>query len=470
MKRLIVIVFFALTAIASYAQESLIQPKVTEQTELVSIAFRLAGADEFVNNDVAGYAKAIDEYFKPYLKHELIQFIKKLRLTTSIGFDAVMSMAVNLDIKGGVMLKENLANVSHDKRWSEKNIQRFIELLNRFYLDSKFNDFFNSQRLLFQKAENNFSTVLKEVDFNWFEKFYGFKPKGSYNLIISLTNGRGCYGPSVKYIDGHEDIYAVMGIQQIDSSGVPIYTQKTIPTIIHEFNHSFCNPLIKSQYSNMKPQASDFFKLVKDKMYAQKYGTPITMLYETLVRTCVIKYYQHIKASEKRINGMVFAEKSKGFIWTDELLGLLSKYENNRSEYATLNDFMPEIVKLQNSLSPKKLVSDFENNCPSIIYSNIKNGSKKIDPSTKILLVRFDRIMDDGFNGTSIGKKGEKFFPEFPVNGGAKWDSTKLEWSVQVILKPNKDYSISFPAQFFKDEKGYPLKDTYYLDFSTKGN
>jgi hypothetical protein len=76
--------------------------------------------------------------------------------------------------------------------------------------------------------------------------------------------------------------------------------------------------------------------------------------------------------------------------------------------------------------------------------------------------------MDNGFNGTTDGKRGEKFFPEFPEKVVAKWDSTNFEWSIPVILKPNKEYSISFPSQFFRDKKGYPLKKTYYIDFKTK--
>jgi hypothetical protein len=42
-----------------------------------------------------------------------------------------------------------------------------------------------------------------------------------------------------------------------------------------------------------------------------------------------------------------------------------------------------------------------------------------------------------------------------------------MEWSVPVNLKPNSTYSISFPAEFFVDENGYPMKETYCLDFKT---
>ncbi len=467
MVRFFFVVTYLFTSFLCFAQDNLIQPKVDERTELVSIVFRLAGANEYVNNDVTGYVEAIDGYFNSYKDHELIKFVKKLRRTSGVSFDAVMSMAVNLEINGGIRLKENLSVESHDKRWGQKNVEKFVTFLDKFYFNTKFHDFYVSQKSLFQKAESNFNELFKNVDFRWFGSFYGFTPTGNYNLILSLTNGRGSYGPSVKYNDGHEDIYAVMGIQHIDSLGVPYYNQKAIPTIIHEFNHSFCNPLILLYFRDMEPHADKFYELVKDKMQAQHYGSSKTMLYESLVRACVINYYQYMKASDSRIKGMIYTEKSKGFIWIEELFNLLTVYENSRDKYLTLKDYMPEIVKMHNSLSPKTLATEFDRNCPSIIYSNIKNGSRKVDPKINILTVRFDKLMDNAFNGSSYGKRGEKLFPDFPEKVVARWDSTNYEWSIPVILKPEREYSISFPYQFFKDKNGYPLKNTFYLDFKT---
>jgi hypothetical protein len=74
-------------------------------------------------------------------------------------------------------------------------------------------------------------------------------------------------------------------------------------------------------------------------------------------------------------------------------------------------------------------------------------------------------------NGTSYGKKGKECFPEFNDNKEAQWNkATKKEWTFYIILKPDRTYSISFPAQFFVDEKGYHLDKTYFLDFRTRKN
>jgi len=39
---------------------------------------------------------------------------------------------------------------------------------------------------------------------------------------------------------------------------------------------------------------------------------------------------------------------------------------------------------------------------------------------------------------------------------------------LEVKLEPNKEYSIAFPAQWFRSEEGVNAKNTVYLDFKTK--
>ncbi len=273
----------------SFSQNIAIQPKVDERTEFLSIVFRLAEAKEYMNNDVTNYAKDIDQYFESFKKHELITFVKAIRETNSIGFDAVMTMAINLELNQSIKLKENLSDDSHDKRWGDHNAQ-FIDLLNRFYVDAKFHDFYVNHQSFYDKVAANFEETLKELDVQWLEKFFGQAPNGSTNLILSVSNGRNCYGPKTIYKSGQKDIYAIMGVEKTDSLGVPIYTNRLIPFIIHELCHSYCNPIIDSHYNEMESTASKIHSLVSTKMEEQHYGSPQTMLKEMLVRACVIKY------------------------------------------------------------------------------------------------------------------------------------------------------------------------------------
>jgi len=381
----------------------------------------------------------------------------------------VMSMAGNIEIKDSIRFKVNLKENSLDKRWGKPEAEKFLMLLNRFYVETKFHDFFENNKSLYTVAETNFSKILHQVDFTWFQSFYGGKPAEGFNLIISLVNGGGNYGVKAMYNDGREDIYAIMGSWKTDSLGQPVYTMDVIGTIIHEYNHSFCNPLIDANFKQMEEVAGKFWEEEKSVLQRQAYTSAKTMCYEILVRACVIKYYQTAKLSPEGVNKMIIAEKSRGFLWINYLVDELSVYEGKRDKYPELKDFMPEIVSMQNRLMPSKLKAEFDFRCARIVSSNIADKSKKVDPGITEIILKFDVPMNMTVKGLGYGKKGKQYLPEITKNARSKWDKeTKTEWSLPVTLKPGTWYSISFPADLFMSEGGYPLKETYYLDFKTR--
>ncbi len=466
MKKILISVLLTLCAYLSSAQNQAVVPKVDERTELLSIIFRLAGASEYINDNIPSYSKAIDVYFAQFINHGAIKFAQKMREENSVGYDAVMSLAISLEISDSVRLCKNLSPKSIDERWGMDNVNEFVKLLNSFYFDTKFRDFFSSHSSLYKTAEDRFSVIMKNADFDWFEKFYG-KKSGKFNLILSIPNGGCNYGPKVIYIDGSEDLYAVMGCCIADSLEKPTYSKGVLQIVIHEYNHSFCNPLIDANFQAMEPASEKIFKPLKNKLSSQAYATPKTMEYENLVRACVIRYYQRNGVDENLLRYQVTGEFDNGFIWIDKLVDLLGVYEKNRDKYPTLNDFMPEIVNFERTISPKKIIREIKANTPRIESISIRNKSKRVDPDITEITLTFDRPMLFK-NGVSHGKQGKKCFPEFS-DKKPKWDEkTKKKWTFYIKLEPDKDYSMSFPSQFFYDVNYYSLDKTYYLDFRTK--
>jgi len=469
MKKIITTILMTFTVIALFSQNRAVQAKVDERTELLSIIFRLAEAKEYMNDNIPSYAKEIDEYFAPFKEHEVIRFAKKIRSEQGVSYDAVMSIAVALEITDSIRLRPNLSTSCIDERWGLESATKFIKLLNQFYFDSKFKEFFFKNSALYQIAEDRFSEVLKDIDFNWFEKFYGLKPNGNFNLILSIPNGGGNYGSKVMFNDGKEELYAIIGGCKADSVGQPSYSKRYSSTIVHEYNHSFCNPLIDDNYPAMQSITNKIYAVVKEELARQAYREAKTMNREILVRACVIRYSQRNGINEKLLKFQVATEMSNGFLWIDKLVDQLAIYEQNRVKYPTLKDYMPEIVKLENRLSPKQLQIDFEAKCAKIFSINIPDSSKNIDPNITEVKLTFDRPMSIYNNGIGYGKKGKEYFPEFNKNKKAKWNiETKKEWTVYVELKSDMTYSLSFPAQFFIDENGYPLDKTYFFVFTTK--
>jgi hypothetical protein len=448
-----------LLAVSSFifAQRIELKAKVDERCELLSAVFRLAGAEEYVTHEIPFYVDSLDNYFEPYKNHEILEYCKTYRENYGIGYDAPMSLAVHLQIVDGkISLIPNVKENSLDSRWNKDYLPRFMELLNDFYTTTKFHDFFVRQSGFVEKVEQTATEYFKKVDMEWYKKFFGEVPKGNFNLIISLSNGNNNYGPKVEYLNGEEDLYSII-ICGIDSLNNPFFSDRwALNLIIHEFCHSFCNHLIFANYDKMKKKADEFYKIRQDILNRQAYGNSRTMLCEMLVRASVIKYMtDHYPTNSTKY---VSNEKSKGFIWIEELYNALLNYEQNRAQYPTLKSYMPEIVKLQNSLNFKKMVKEQKKLKPVMSIANITNNAQDVDAETTTqIIVKFSRKMSTSA-GISRSSKGKEYLPEVI---DAKWnEETKTEWIIEVKLEPYREYSLSFPAQFFLSEDGVNAENT----------
>ncbi len=449
-----------------YSQEIPI-PRVDERIELLSTVFRLAGAEEYSNNSFLVYTQKVDEYFAPVKTHELINYISVLRKESNVYYDAVMSFAIATEITDNkIQFKPNAVLDNLHERWRPAESEKFLQLLNQFYTESRFHQFFESQKTLHDTVANRFEKVLKTIDFNWFQRFYGQNSGETFQLVISLLNGGGNYGPQQQYTDKPNEVFAILGTWDIDSLGFPNYSDQYAETLIHEYAHSFCNPLIKSNYEALKPTAEKFFKLNKDLLASQAYGNSKIMLYEILVRASVIKYLEETASfSENRIKYLINNEQFSGFIWIDKLLEALKVYENNRTQYPTLESFMPQIVETQNRLSPKQVQKEFFKSCAQIKSFSIKDKSNSVDPAVKELTLSFSQPMNKNVYGIGNGRVANSKAPKFT---GVSWNETGTKCTFKLELEPNTLYSFNFLGNRFLSETGKPLSKSYQLSFHTK--
>lgn len=407
-------VIYSLCFFSAYAQDKNIQIacSVDERVELMSVVFRLAGAKEYVTDDIPVYTFKIDSVFAKFAQEPVVKMSQTMRRNFGVGYDAVAALAVNLNIKDGeISLRKDINPCEIDERWQCDSIGKYITLLNDFYKKSDFNLFFNNHKKYYEVAETNFKeNVLAGIKFEWYEKFYGEKPSEKFNVIISIANGPSNYGPHIKTNDGKEELFAIIGSWQPDSLGFPTFSRGFRDVVIHEFNHSFCNRLVSENLSKLIPKAKIFNDLVIDKMHAMAYGYVNTYLCELLVRACMIRYGVYNLGSNGSVDIWVAQERDNGFLWIPELNNALTVYENNRDKYPSLRSFMPEIVKVQNGLNPKKIYKQFLKNQPVILGTNIKNGAQDVDPNITQIIIKFDKPMNEYCNGTSYGKKGGEFY------------------------------------------------------------
>ncbi|MDR0828879.1 MAG: DUF4932 domain-containing protein [Prevotellaceae bacterium] len=465
MKKKILLLFSVFNSFLLFSQTIYENPQVDERVELMSIVFRLAEADEYVLNAIPLYVSEIDKYFGKYKNHSLINYTKTLRNEYGIGYDAVAGFSIFLEIKNKkIKLRQDINLTQLDERWNTDSIPKYIALLNDFYKKTKFNKFFIKNKEIRETAEANFiKEVTDKVDFDWFKNFFGYLPEKKIRIIVSLANGWHNYGPKIIYNDGQEEYYAIIGSCNENAQGFPIYDVPFIDTketLIHEINHSFCNSLIDEYLDKLMSSAIFFYKQNEKIFKSDGYGRAESFLYEILTRATVIQYVD--KHEKGRYEYEVAKERNAGFLWMPQLVEALKQYEINIENYAGLRGFMPEIVKLQDSLNPQQLYNDIELHKPEILGTNITNNDDSVDYNLDHINIYFDRPMLIGNNGSTAGKYN---FPELLMSN---WKSAQ-EWVMYVKLKPDTWYSIIFPYQYFITPNGYySPKNTYTLNFKTR--
>jgi hypothetical protein len=362
MKKFATLILLTILMQACCQEKSLIEsPKVDKRVELISIVFRLADNQEYNSSHFTLYTNKIEQYFAPYKNHELIQFAKRMRNDKSISYDAPMSLAVLLD--DNLNLPKEISGSSLE-RWDKDDAVEFVRLLKVFYEDARCDIFFDSRQKIYDEIAERFSSVYKNIDLNWYGKFYGKEPIEKFKIVIALGNGGHCYGPSFIDSNGVKEVYAVMGVWNMDDSGMPIFVVNNyLPILIHEFNHSFVNPLLDKNKEIFRENGEKILEAMKYEMSIQQaYGVWETVLNEALVRASVIKYYKDHHAEQKIIDNLVNYELSNGFIWIKELVGELENYNTNRETYSTLESYMPKLAEAYDSYA--KQVKQFDSNRP----------------------------------------------------------------------------------------------------------
>jgi hypothetical protein len=339
----VLLLLFVSPVLLSQQPTAKLSPEVDERVELLSVVFRLAGNFEYNMSKLDRYTGDIDRQFGPFKTHPAVVMAKKLADENGVGFDAVMFMAISLSKPPELQPLVPFSGTVPESRWgSKENALQFASLLRQFYTDTHFEAFFQAHRALYALAEQRFAATLTNIHVNWFSTFYGMPTPAKFRVIIGLNDGGANYGPRLVKPDGTQEFYAIMGSWTKDAEGDPTFDRSYLPTVIHEFNHSFINPLVESRFTEFKGLQT-VYDAVGTTMKQNAYGNTKVMLQESLVRACVVLYLKENSSTDVEVQNQIVEEEKKGFIWTPDLVALLQTYTSQRGQYRTLVDFMPQI-------------------------------------------------------------------------------------------------------------------------------
>ena len=464
MKKTIVLILIILCQL-NFAQASQLikAPKVDKRVELLSIVFKLAGNREYNEVIITEYANKVDKHFSPFSNHEVVIFAKELKQNKGISYDAVVSMAIVLDDDLNPII--DFSQTLPEKRWSKDDATKFVKLLKDFYKETKSEKFFSECEPLFEEVEKRFSNVYDKLDLKWYQTFFGTNAEEDFNLFVSLGCGKHNYGPSYSLPNEKKKVFSVMGTWRTDDAGMPVYKEaEYLPVIIHEFAHSFVNPLNEKYNEEFKESGTAIYKAVEYEMSRQQaYGNWQIMLNEALVRASVIKYFIDHSETETKIQMMLNNESNKGFIWIKGLVAELKKYDNNRDKYPTLESYIPNLAASYKSFAEK--ITQFDTQRPKVeTISEFINNDTSVDSKIKTITITFDRPLAGKGYSVNYGSKGKFAFPKLDK---ISYSNENKSVVMEIQLESNKEYQFVLTGKNFKTEQGVPLK-TYEVNFKTQ--
>jgi hypothetical protein len=429
------------------------------RVELMSIIFRLAGNSEYNKGQVEAYTNDVEEHFGGFRDHPAVKLARKLRGTRGVSYDAVMSMAVH--VTDPYRLEEKVPfdpwPEDLDARWTPKGAREFLAHARQFVQDTSFREFIDKHGPLYETTRSRLEAVLDEhFHLEWFPEFFGERPKASFTATFGLLCGGNCYGPRCLTGDGQAELFSILGVWKTDDQGAPQFDPGVVRTVVHEFCHSYANSIVDRHEADFKPAGQRIYPHVESAMKRQGYGNWKTIMYESLVRACTVRYVRQC-SGPLAAWWAIQQEEKRHFAWMGELAGLLGEYEAERDRYPTLDAFAPRIVAFFNDYAETyaEKQAALEAKRPKVVSMTPANGASEVDPELAAIQVVFDRPMQDG-SWSVVG--GGPHFPE--VRGRPSYDSAGTTFTLPVRLKPDWSYEFMLNSDRFtnfRSREGVPL-------------
>lgn len=321
-------------------------PSVEENIELMSIVARLSGYDEYSHATAPAYTTGISLDLGVFGGHPLIAFMKNEARREGVSYDAVMSMAIRLQQEEGRFTLVDEERSGLDKRWKKLDKERFLKLLSDFYVQSDFHAFFEAHRPIYDRAVKVFrDSVLVGFHPEWYASFYGTVPEERFRIVLGINNGDGNYGVSRQLRGQPKEVFSII-CYRADSLGMPGYNLKNhLPLVIHEFNHSFVNPLLARHRDAAQHAAEYLLDKSRYVMRMQAYSNWTTLVNESLVRAAVIRYLHDTGCPPEEVAAEMTMQLALGFRWMPELVEAMGEYSLRRDEFPALGDYYPELIR-----------------------------------------------------------------------------------------------------------------------------
>lgn len=298
---------------------------VDERFELLSLVFRFAGREEYGDSGTE-YQQTLESEFGKYKEHDAVKYAANLPL----GYDAVFNFSVHIEKNGGqFVFIDDTSSLTEDGRWTRQSATDFLELLNAFYNETKFEAFYQSNLDFYKDETKRFvDSTYSEIDLEWFGTF------------VDPENLRCVYSPSTTRNNYSATVNDTIVYCAVSGDG---------GVIVHEYCHSFANQIAHKWYAE-NPEFQKWCDDTIDPVKLPSYGSGQTIAGEYVTRAYNTLYYaEHGYA----LPPLFYGEKGQGFPYIEEVYGMITPYEKPE----TGDDKIKSILGIPYEMGPEKSIS-----------------------------------------------------------------------------------------------------------------
>ena len=275
---------------------------VDRRVELLSVLCRLAGVPPYAESISSPYARAVQEHFAPFAQHPAVAATRALMREHGISYDAPVELAAYLDDSIRPMRSLDPLPPGLDPRWKDVDLDAYLQDVRDFAAAARFDDFHRSQGDYHAAVENAIRAYLADrrvVD--WFDETFGRRHNASYRVVPGLLTGGHGFSTTAKQRDGGLDVAQIVFLEGTDERCVPRPSTRSLEYLVHEFAHSYVNPIFEARAGEMRASALPLFREVEPAMRAQAYTTYPIMVNEAVVRAIQILYLrERVSVEEAR--------------------------------------------------------------------------------------------------------------------------------------------------------------------------
>lgn len=304
----IILLLMSVYSTSLYANDKL-KIEVKKNVELLGLAYFIGFEGQGIESDFVviegnkipkkdwhNYGYKIYKNYKDYATSENLG--KSFSVADHLWLDYIIAFLLQVDDVPNAKFRDNIDqsyyinfSKTKDPKEAKQNVILFLDGFNAFSEEINFNQYMIDSKVYYDKSIAEISKALPQQDFiSLMEQFYKTE-FDSYSLIPSLTIPKGM-GFGIKYTKNNTtsvfNVFGALDFQRFNDS-TSLNTgfeneQKLRELSVHEFGHSFVNPIVAKLPEMTFKQTEKLFEPLKSKMEPQGYNDWKVCVYEHFVR------------------------------------------------------------------------------------------------------------------------------------------------------------------------------------------